>query len=443
MDQQRLLEQFQAAAKAAARRVAENASSSRQDMASMEQRIYDELDALKATFLQQWIDHAKDDSGRPSCPHCGGRMRQKEQLPKTSSCIGGSVTVPRTRWWCSSCGESFFPLDETTTVGGHAVTPQAGRLAVQEAAQRPYEQTANYLKREHRLSISKKQLEDVTIDVGTYWLERDRQEYEQMAAGPHPPPARVEPPEKSLVFVDGVTAHVDGAWHVLRVGTVRSEYAANAGGGTQTPKSSLVRFAGWHEFGQELWRHASQRGWHQAKTKAFLADGEHALWQIAERFFDGAVQVLDFYHLSDHVHRCADVFFGEASDGSKQWSRAACQQLRAGLVDDALKAVEMLPARGKSKRKAKHELITYLTNNRTRMDYPRYEKLGLPIGSGEVEAQCKTLVQARCKQSGMRWKRSGLEPLLRVRCAVKDGSYETRFGLWPTNLTEWTLQVGS
>ena len=52
MDQQRLLEQFQAAAKAAARRVAENASSSRQDMASMEQRIYDEISDLERTTVQ-------------------------------------------------------------------------------------------------------------------------------------------------------------------------------------------------------------------------------------------------------------------------------------------------------------------------------------------------------------------------------------------------------
>jgi len=48
------------------------------------------------------------------------------------------------------------------------------------------------------------------------------------------------------------------------------------------------------------------------------------------------------------------------------------------------------------------------------MDYPRYEALGLPIGSGEVEAQCKPLVQSRCKQTGMRWHSGGVEALLRV-----------------------------
>ena len=71
------------------------------------------------------------------------------------------------------------------------------------------------------------------------------------------------------------------------------------------------------------------------------------------------------------------------------------------------------------------------------MDYPRYEALGLPIGSGEVESACKTLVQKRCKQSGMRWSGGGLQALLRVRCAVRDGDYHRRFGHWPINLTAW------
>ena len=81
--------------------------------------------------------------------------------------------------------------------------------------------------------------------------------------------------------------------------------------------------------------------------------------------------------------------------------------------------------------------MTYLTNNRDRMDYPRYEALGLPIPSGEVEAQCKTLVQSRCKQTGMRWHSGGVEALLRVSCALKDGGYWRQFGHWPDDLSAW------
>jgi AhpD family alkylhydroperoxidase len=75
------------------------------------------------------------------------------------------------------------------------------------------------------------------------------------------------------------------------------------------------------------------------------------------------------------------------------------------------------------KRAGLTELQTYLENNQMRVDYPRYRALGLPIGSGEVEAQCKTLVGGRCKLAGMRnWKYAGAENVLRLRAALQDGS---------------------
>jgi len=89
------------------------------------------------------------------------------------------------------------------------------------------------------------------------------------------------------------------------------------------------------------------------------------------------------------------------------WSVAACMRevMKEGKVEQALEEVAKLAAPSKRRRRAKHELITYLTHpalQDDRVDYPRYRPLGLPIGSGEVEAQCKALVPARCKQSGMR-----------------------------------------
>jgi hypothetical protein len=66
----------------------------------------------------------------------------------------------------------------------------------------------------------------------------------------------------------------------------------------------------------------------------------------------------------------------------------------------------------------------YLENNRSRVDYPRYRELGLPVGSGPVEAPCKTLGGARCKLAGMRnWTYAGAEGVLRLRAALPEGSY--------------------
>lgn len=305
-------------------------------------------------------------------------------------------------------------------------------MAVEEAATRSYGEAVSHLRRQHEIRLGKELLEQVTTVVGRFWLAQERASWEAFQQNHQPPAAEVSGVRQCLVFADGVMVHTDGAWHEARVGTVRSDLADGS-----SVKSSTVRLGSLEEFGQELWRKAWQRGYGEAPLRAFLADGSHWLWSLAETRFPGAVQILDYWHLSEHVSGCAAEFFGEGAVAAKAWRDTVLGHLWEGRPEQAFALVETLAARSKGRRQAKHDLVTYLHNNRGRMDYPRYRALGLPCGSGEVEAQCKTLVQARCKQSGMRWSRAGVEELLRVRCAVKDGSFTRQFGRWPENLLAW------
>lgn len=317
-------------------------------------------------------------------------------------------------------------------MAGYPVTPQTAQLAVEEAGERAYEQAMEHLARSHRIRMGKELLEHLTKTVGAYWLDRDQHQIAQAQAGRTAPAAQFSA-ERCLVFADGVMVHTDGDWHEARVGTVRSQ----AREGTLV-KSSIARLGDVSDFGQDLWRRACELGYREASLTAFLADGSHWLWTLADRHFCRAIKIVDFWHVCEHVSECAKVFYGEGTEQSREWSLKVCGHLRAGDVCGALKEVEALrTGSSKKRREQKHSLVTYLTNNSGRMDYPRYEALGLPIGSGEVEAQCKTLVQARCKQAGMRWHSEGLEPLLRVRCALKDGRYWRQFGHWAGDLCAW------
>jgi hypothetical protein len=302
---------------------------------------------------------------------------------------------------------------------------------VGEAVERPYQQAVDHLGESHGIRIGKELLETLTRTVGDWWLREDRRQIERSRECRMPPAAEVRS-ERCLIFADGVMGHVDGAWKEIRVGTVRSEC------GDRVAKSSTARLCDVETFGEDLWRNACRMGLREAESVAFIADGSHWLWNLADRHFARAVKIVDFWHVCEHVGKCAGAFFGEGSEEGRRWSLAVCGQLRAGQIESALEQVERLhPRSSRSRRDAKHELVTYLRNNRARMDYPAYEAMGLPIGSGEVEAQCKALVQQRCKQSGMRWHRRGIESLLRVRCAVRDGRYDRDFGLWRGNLTAW------
>jgi len=109
MDRDKFKQQMKAEMDQVIDKLSAEAPDALEDMAAMERRIYAACDAIKAKYLQAWINTASEKGPRPVCPHCGGALRQKEKVKKTSAAVGGQVEVARTRWWCNACKASFFP----------------------------------------------------------------------------------------------------------------------------------------------------------------------------------------------------------------------------------------------------------------------------------------------------------------------------------------------
>ncbi len=158
------------------------------------------------------------------------------------------------------------------------------------------------------------------------------------------------------VSADGTMVHSDGEWHEVRVGTVRSVR------GDITLKSSIARFVDVERFGADLWRKACQYGYQQASVKAFISDGSHWIWSLAAMHFPEAVNILDWYHLAEHISKCGNELFGEGSKKSRRWASRMRQLLREGKVQHALRKVERIRVRCQAQQRAKHELITCLMN---------------------------------------------------------------------------------
>src|SRR5208282_5054095 len=230
-------------------------------------------------------------------------------------------------------------------------------------------------------------------------------------------------PAIACVFAVGTTVHTEGDWHEIRVATA----TAHDGQGKQLARQSRARFLSVESIAWVLLLLARSVGWQNAGQRAFIADGAHWLWKIASTFFGSAIQILDWYHLSEHVHKAAKTVFGEGSTAAAAWAKQCLDELWEGRVASVLVLVqqELARVRAPAKRTGLAELETYLENNQTRVDYPRYRALGLPIGSGEVEGQSKTLVGGRCKQAGMRnWTYAGAENVLRLRAALQNCDYD-------------------
>jgi hypothetical protein len=396
-----------------------------------ERQVRAGLLAAARLLLQAWAHAADPAAPRPACPGCRLPMRHKGYTEGTAVTTTGPVRFRQPRYRCEPCGAECYPLDERLRFLGHAVSwPLAqvvGRLA---ALLGSFEQARDALAEDYGVRLAKQTVAEVAEAAGGAALRLEDGHRHKVAGRAAPLPESPLVPDTACVFADGTTVHTEGDWHEVRVATAT---AANAQGEPMA-RQSRARFLPVADFAWVLVLLARAVGYQNARLRAFVADGAHWLWKLAEDYFPSAIQVLDWYHLAEHVHKAAGAVFGEGSAGAKAWAEARKEELWQGKAGEALGAVEgeLARVRSPTKRAALRELRTYLENNRGRVDYPRYRELGLPCGSGQVEAQCKSLVGARCKQAGMRnWTYAGAEAVLRLRAAVQDGSYAQ---LWERRL---------
>jgi hypothetical protein len=198
------------------------------------------------------------------------------------------------------------------------------------------------------------------------------------------------------------------------------------------PKGPITYVAGLltaADFGVRLYAEAVRRGVERAGEVVILGDGALWIWRLAEEHFPGAIQILDFWHASQHVWRVAQAVWGQGSARAAEWAEAAiANHLIMGDVVGLLAAIRSLPRvaplPGEQKSVPEHAL-DYFSNNAPRMRYLEYRALGLEIGSGTVESAGKRVVGQRCKAPGMRWSEEGLTAILNLRTNLLNDRYDS------------------
>ena len=409
------------------RRLVESLPDSLDDLAVVEETIRRGMLQLGRELLQSWSEVAEAQTAAPECAACSERMRHKGYVAGPLVTTLGSVRIRRARFRCEHCGCERYPHDERLRFLDHSVSWPLAKVIGRLGAQLPFEQARQNLAADYGVRVSKHLVEQVCEGAGSAVLDREDQQRAQLQSLPSAEqPAQLPDsplsPEKAYVYADGTMIHTAGDWHEIRVASV----AAVDRDDVLLAREHRARFLSCEDFAWQLVLLARGVGYQHAQTRAFLADGARWLWEIAETHFPDAVQILDWYHLSEHVHQAAAAVFGEGSEQARRFSQSRLTELWEGRVPATLRHLRDLrkQLRSAAKREALRKLLGYLENNRRRIDYPRYRALGLRVGSGQVEGACKTLVGARCKQAGMRnWTRRGAEGVLRLRAALQTGHF--------------------
>jgi len=165
-----------------------------------------------------------------------------------------------------------------------------------------------------------------------------------------------------------------------------------------------------------------------------LCDGARGLWTYLDQNpqYDHYQKLVDYHHTTEHLSKAAEAIFGKGSQKAQSWYDKYCSKLKdeeggAARVLHSLDYYERSAKLSNSRRAALDTERTFFSRNVQRMEYARFRRQGWPIGSGPVEAACKSLVKTRLCRSGMRWSRCGGQHILSLRTYVKSNRWNA---LW-------------
>ena len=375
-----------------------------------------------------------EDEPRPGEKTFQGRERTVQSL-------FGPLTLRRRYYYDESkapgaCGRC--PLDKALGLMDD-FTPALARLCARAGAQAPFGEASDDLREMAGVHVSGRQVQRLMQTLGP----RLRETLKRLP--------REEPPPHIPIFyviadgtgvpmakaqLQGVKGRApDGQAHTreAKLGCVFTQTGTDDEGWPVRDENSTSYISTFCEasvFGTQLLAEARRRGIDRAATTVVLGDGAAWIWELSRVNFEGAVEILDFYHASEHLAALARLVEAPDSEGFdlrfERW-RSQIQNSQLDLIlEDARKALDQGEANPGTIEEANKEMA-YLEKNRARLDYASFRARGLFIGSGVVEAGCKTIVGQRLKCSGMFWGKTGAQNVLSIRCAIKSPGQFDRF----------------
>ena len=178
------------------------------------------------------------------------------------------------------------------------------------------------------------------------------------------------------------------------------------------------------EFGKRIYLEAWNRGWSRAAKKVVMGDGAEWIWNLADQHFPGAVQIVDLYHARQHLWDLARLLYPGEDACQRQWILRHQPKLDDGKIEKLVSYLCSLETSSPELTETIRKTAAYFQRNAQRMRYPEFRRQHLFVGSGVIEAGCKTVIGSRLKQSGMFWTVRGANAIIALRCCRLSGRFE-------------------
>lgn len=347
----------------------------------------------------------------------------------------------RPYYLCRHCHEGQFPADAELDIAGSELSPAVRRMQAVVGQQMPFEPGREHLKLLAGLDLTTKSIQRSAEAIGDDIAAGAHQEMQRavqldlpIVIGQPVPILYLEMDGTGVPVVkkesvgrqgktDGQPAHTREA----KLGCVFTQTGWDKEGYAMRDPDS-TSYAGAietaEEFGKRLYVEAWKRGWGRAQRKVVIGDGAEWIWNLASQHFPGAMQIVDLFHARQHLWELARRLHPNEEAAQKRWMAEHQKLLDNGKMKKLTVALRSIRTDHPELAEKLRAEADYFHRNALRMRYPKFRRLHLFVGSGVIEAGCKTVVASRLKRSGMFWTVRGANAILALRCCHLNGRFE-------------------
>lgn len=356
---------------------------------------------------------------------------------KTFQTALGEMTLERAYYHCAGCRSGFCPRDLTLGMKDSSLSPAVTRMVALAAAMVSFQEADELMRDLAGVPVGAKQAERTAEALGCEIAQDER--------------TRVEP---SSPCAPTMYLGMDGTGVPMRAAEVEGRQGKQPDGSSKTREVKLVTV--WSaerrdnegtpvrdtgsvtysaaiesaascdtdavpsDFAQRVEREATRRGFDRATRRVVLGDGAPWIWNLADEFFPGAIQIVDRFHAKEYLSKVAKAIYGAGTDLAAHWAKQRHDDLDEGKLEAVLAALRPHTGTTEEARKC----VDYITRNRRRMRYPEFCARGLCTSTGVVEAGCKVAIGTRLKRAGMHWTVAGADAIIALRCCKLSGRFE-------------------
>jgi hypothetical protein len=408
------------------------------DLEAVEHEVREGMLACGALVLTGALELEDGGALGRACP-CGGSFANKKRQRKTVRTLVGNAGLVHTHQQCTGCETWRSPEDIVLDIVGTGFSPGLRRAMAETGGEVCFEKAAHFLDRLGGVPVAPKDVERSAEAIGRDILAR-QEDFTQAVADKKMPPAP-EVPKMLYIAPDGTGVpmrrketqgragkHPDGIARSreAKLGALFTQVATDEKGNpVREPHSTTYvgKIESVDTFGPRLYAEAIRRGHEQAGRTVVLGDGAVWIWNLADDYFPDAVKIVDYCHAAGHLNDIGKLVFPYDEKARKAWLKPFSDLLWEGEIPALTMALREVPLDGKNK-ELRDEAIEYFNTNRGRMAYALFRKQGLFIGSGVVEAGCRSLIGERLKCSGMHWSVSGADAIIALRCCLESNRFE-------------------